>query len=134
MTIFPRDYQRDMAARTLLGPPDQPSLSLRFSSAAAHGHHWLVRAESAAGGSAAVNLQMRRLKLLEFALAAACPRLHRFARRSYNRLGPPLARICRRTAWLADAAYAALEARRVLGRVDSSRGADPDKQTSCPLQ
>lgn len=77
-------------------------------SAAASGHRRLVGAQSRPDG-VVVNTQMRRLKFLEFALAATSPACHRWLRRWYNRRGPGLARFCRRNVWFADATYLALK-------------------------
>ena len=77
------------------------------SSAAASGHEWLVRSERTSCGI--VNAQMRRLKFLEFALAAAFPRTHRWIRRNYNRIGPRMAGCCRCNVWFADATYVCLK-------------------------
>lgn len=61
-----------------------------ISCAAARGHRRLV----GTGTSGLVNLQMQRLKLLEFGLATSFPTSHRKIRSVYNRLGPKLAQFC----------------------------------------
>ena len=76
-------------------------------SAAAHGHVGLVGAKSSDG--IMVNTQMRRLKLLEFAMQIAMPQTHRRLRNVYNCIGPPMASICRKNAWLADVAFLVLK-------------------------
>jgi hypothetical protein len=78
------------------------------SSSAACGHRWLVKSTALPGGQL-VNRQMKRLKFLEFALAAVFPTLHSVVRGIYDHLGPPLASICRRNVWIADATYLALK-------------------------
>ena len=82
------------------------------SSAAAAGHHWLVRAQRTPSG--VVSLQMKRCKFLEFALVAISPIAAAKLRKIYNRFGPHLARICHRNRWLADASYLALKPAEVL--------------------
>lgn len=72
-------------------------------SAAARGHASLVGSERC--GDLVVNSQMKRLKLLEFAIQLAFPRSHRVIRRVYNLVGPRLAIICRRNVWFADIAF-----------------------------
>ena len=87
------------------------------SAAAAHGHPRFVGVARIATEAAAsdllpaypINLQMCRLKFLEFALAAAFPRVHRWVRWTYNALGPRAAAVCRSNVWLADASYVALK-------------------------
>lgn len=81
------------------------------SSAAAHGHRRFVRAEQAPGSGRdrIVNDQMRRLKFLELALLAANPPLHHRVRRFYDRLGPPLAKLCGRNPWFSDLTYLGLK-------------------------
>ena len=79
------------------------------SSAAANGHPaWVGLSHELAGGGR-VNMQMQRLKLLEFAVKAATPRLHCCIRIVYNRGGPMAARWCRRSIWLADVAFVLLK-------------------------
>jgi hypothetical protein len=87
------------------------------SSAAAAGHPRFVGVAqfSVFAGDAQLhrdfplNLQMCRLKFLEFALAAFSPVLHRRIRYLYDSLGPPAAAVCRSNVWLADASYIALK-------------------------
>lgn len=81
--------------------------SCYVSSAAAYGHRKFVRSELHPMGR--VNLQMQRLKFLEFALAVAAPKLHRRIRQIYNNRGPGLARVCSWNVWFADATYIALK-------------------------
>ena len=80
------------------------------SAAAAHGHSTIVHSAPIQhnGRRIPVNNQMRRLKLLEFAIAASSPRLHRTIRRAYNRFGPTLARVCSHNPWFADLTYGLL--------------------------
>lgn len=77
-------------------------------SAAAYGHPVWVGSKMREDGHR-VNLQMRRLKLLELALRVAHPRLHRVLRKTYNWIGPRLARICGRNQWCADLTYLLLK-------------------------
>ncbi|MGB7342875.1 MAG: DUF6688 family protein [Pirellulaceae bacterium] len=77
------------------------------SAAAARGHRQFVKRRPVNGGY--VNQQMQRLKFIEFALAAACPRLHGVVRRIYNRFGPVLATRCASNLWCSDATYVALK-------------------------
>lgn len=96
-------------------PTVEPSCYV--SAAAANGHRRFVGVAQFAAAKAAcdlhpafpVNLQMCRLKFLEFALAAASPRLHAVVRRAYNALGPGAASVCRSNVWLADAGYVGLK-------------------------
>ena len=81
--------------------------SCYVSSAAAHGHRKFVRSEWHPMGR--VNLQMQRLKFLEFALAVAAPKLHQRIRQIYNERGPTLARVCKSNVWFADATYITLK-------------------------
>lgn len=81
-------------------------------SAAAHGHRRFVGVDAPTSGPVLmpmVNMQMRRLKFMEMALIVACPRLHLLIRRGYDRIGPPLAQLCRRNVWFADATYVILK-------------------------
>ncbi len=87
------------------------------SAAAAHGHpgfvgvHQFARTQKDASSPNPfpLNLQMCRLKFLEFTLAATSPTLHRNVRRFYDMVGPHAAVACRRNVWLADASYVALK-------------------------
>ena len=87
------------------------------SAAAAHGHAQFVGVAQFRELDAVcdlhsaypVNMQMCRLKFLEFALAAALPGVHRAVRRAYNACGPRAAAACRSNVWLADASYLALK-------------------------
>ena len=81
--------------------------SCYVSSAAAHGHRKFVRSQWHPMGC--VNLQMQRLKFLEFALAVAAPKLHQRIRQIYNERGPTLARVCKSNVWFADATYITLK-------------------------
>lgn len=76
-------------------------------SAAAHGHRRFVAAQLQSG--ILVNRQMQRLKLLEFALQFLLPNCHRWIRIVYNRIGPPIAKLCRVNHWTADAVYVGLK-------------------------
>lgn len=78
-----------------------------ISGAAAGGHAKLVGSRQCGAGK--VNLQMQRLKFLEFALAAALPRTHVTIRAVYNVIGPPLAKRCAKNVWFADTTYVALK-------------------------
>jgi hypothetical protein len=81
------------------------------SSAAAHGHRWLVRSQvvvDAIGNERRSNSQMRYCKFLELFLAATWPWLHRRIRGHYDRFGPPLARLCRTSSVMADLGYLAM--------------------------
>lgn len=82
-------------------PTTDPNCYL--SAAARHRHVWLFR-ECAIG----VSLQTKRLKFLEIALRCAAPRFHGALRRFYDRIGPPLAGFCGKSAWFADCTYLAL--------------------------
>ncbi|MCA9216346.1 MAG: hypothetical protein KDB27_24930 [Planctomycetales bacterium] len=77
------------------------------SSAAAHGHRRFVGAAIQNGTTA--NMQMCRLKLLEFGLRAASPLLHRSIRETYDMYGPLLAKTCRQNVWFADTTYLLLK-------------------------
>ena len=77
-------------------------------SAAAHGHPGWVRSMPVGPAGIRVNGQLRRLKFLEFALMAAFPTGHRMLRLIYDRIGPPLASVCRRNRWFADATFCML--------------------------
>jgi hypothetical protein len=77
------------------------------SSAAACGHQELVGSEVVDGGC--LNLQMQRLKALEWALAAGLPRCHRRVRQTYELFGPRLASVCNSSVWFADATYVILK-------------------------
>ena len=55
--------------------------------------------------NAPFNLQLRRLKFLECAFRALWPRGHRRLRHVYDRLGPPLASLCRLSPWFADVTF-----------------------------
>ncbi len=79
------------------------------SAAAAGGHARLVGRVDRSPEPWLATPQMRRLKFLEFALAAAAPKVHRQVRRLYDSAGPPLARICGRNVWFADATYLLLK-------------------------
>lgn len=79
------------------------------SSAAAHGHPRLVGVSDLPRAGSVANMQMRRLKFLEFAFAAAAPAAHTAVRRVYNRCGPSLARVCGRNVWFADVSYLLLK-------------------------
>jgi hypothetical protein len=98
------------------------------SSAAAHGHAQFVGVASFAAAEAEskvmpsvtevyfpVNMQMCRLKLVEFSLAGGAPALHRLIRCVYNRIGPGAAQLCRGNRWLADASYLMLKPIELLG-------------------
>lgn len=74
-----------------------------LSSAAAHGHAWLV---GEACGE--VSRQTKRLKFLELVICLRWPHAHRVVRKIYNRCGPTLARVCRMNRWFADATYLVL--------------------------
>ena len=87
-------------------PPQSPN-NCFVCSAAAHGHPQFVGATLHSG--IPLNRQMQRLKLLEFALQVLTPRLHRNIRRIYNRIGPPVAKLCRLNRWTADAVYLVLK-------------------------
>ena len=98
-------------ARLPTSPP-----SCYVSSAAACGHPRLVGVTqfTCAGNQSCdvdfpVNMQMCRLKFLEFALAALSPCLHRLVRHTYDRVGPRAAAVCRSNVWFADASYLALK-------------------------
>lgn len=83
-----------------------------IATAAAAGHPGFVgsTAVRAADGSVfRVNAQLRRLKCVEIALAAAWPAGHRRIRRAYDFAGPPLARIIALHPLLADLAFAGLK-------------------------
>lgn len=76
-------------------------------SAAAHGHQRIVRSKLQSG--TLVNRQMQRLKLLEFALQFLLPNCHRKLRAVYNRIGPSIAKLCRKSHWTADVVYVGLK-------------------------
>ena len=80
-----------------------------ITSAAAHGHSLLVGREGdfELDQEEVVTLQMQRCKFVEICLATACPRSHAHIRYIYDRLGPPLAKLCGRNVWFADITYLA---------------------------
>lgn len=75
------------------------------ASAAAHGHPRWVRSKWVEGISMPVNNQLRHLKFLEITIKIAFPRLHCHVRIMYDCVGPRLAKFCRRSRWLSDAAF-----------------------------
>ena len=83
------------------------------SSAAAHGHpRWVgsLATDSEDRDSATnVNLQMKRLKFLEFGLRAAAPGIHSRIRSFYNSVGPRLANLCQSNVWFADLTFLVLK-------------------------
>lgn len=84
------------------------------SSAAANGHSWLVNAHSNESGEtdqkpSLVNLQMQRLKFLEFTLKAVFPRVHAPIRKAYNQFGPILASCCKQNKLTADMTFLMLK-------------------------
>ena len=81
------------------------------ASAAAHGNSRLVKSTLIQGqdGPVLLNPQMQRLKFLELALQSSLPRLHGAIRSVYNRIGPPLAAVCKASPLLASAAYLLLK-------------------------
>ena len=87
--------------------PVEPPDNCFVSNAAAHGHPLLVGSKLCRDGQRR-NLQMARLKFLEFAMQEFSPSVHRICRRIYNYIGPPLASFLRRNVWLASLAYLAL--------------------------
>jgi hypothetical protein len=83
-----------------------------IATAAAAGHRRFVGSalvHAADGSIFPANQQLRRLKCVEIAVAAACPRLHRLIRRIYDRSGPPLARMIAPRPLAADIAFALLK-------------------------
>ena len=89
--------------------PPQPPQRCFVSCAAAHGHPRLVGTENEIGKTRPVNMQMRRLKLLEFALQTLAPVLHQRIRRFYNCVGPKLASVCQANRWFADLTFIVLK-------------------------
>lgn len=83
--------------------PKTPPQDCYLSAAAQQRHTWLF-GES----TAAISLQTKRLKFLEFALRSAAPGFHTALRRIYNHYGPPLAAFCRKSPWFADLTYLSL--------------------------
>ena len=77
------------------------------ATAAACGHRRIVGSQRI--GSIPINTQLKRMKFLEFAIASASPAGHRRLRRVYDRIGPPLASLCRRSVWFADLTYVGLK-------------------------
>jgi hypothetical protein len=83
-----------------------------IATAAASGHTKFVGSapvRTADGSTFPANLQLRRLKCVELAVASICPVGHRFIRRIYDRIGPPLARLIAPHPLLADLAFAILK-------------------------
>lgn len=81
------------------------------SSAAANGHPDFVRSRAvrcSQGNIVLINQQMRRVKFLELALMCFSPYLHRWVRKTYDRIGPTLARILCSHPLLADIAFVLL--------------------------
>jgi len=87
-------------------PATMPSGGCFISSAAAWGHPVLVRTFPNQGDRK-VNRQMQDVKILEFSLQVIAPKTHRILRRIYNRIGPKLASVFRRSPYLADLAFVA---------------------------
>lgn len=87
-------------------PPTEPKCYV--VAAAASGHRRWVGTPIVDGRRRA-NRQLLRLKCLELWLAAAMPLAHRRFRQSYDRIGPPLARLVARSPWIADVAYLSLK-------------------------
>ena len=80
------------------------------TSAAANGHAMLVGSNRAGAKDCdIVTLQMQRCKFFEICLATACPQVHSRIRCIYDEIGPPLAKLCGRNVWFADATYLALK-------------------------
>lgn len=84
------------------------------TSAAANGHPSLVGGQlptlrqppgNEAKNREVVTLQMQRCKFVEICLVTACPKLHARVRKIYDKLGPPLAKLCGCNVWFADAAF-----------------------------
>jgi len=90
-------------------PTQQPDCYV--CSAAANGHaRWVGSSRiNTPQGPAMVNLQMRRLKLLELMMAVVCPCAHRVIRVIYDAIGPVLARHCVCNRWFADITFAMLK-------------------------
>jgi hypothetical protein len=91
--------------------PTHPPQDCYVCTAAANGHarfvgSWQVPTDD--GRSRCVNRQLQRIKLAELATARRLPRVHRYCRAVYDRLGPGLARSIRNP-YLADLAYVALK-------------------------
>ncbi|MFY9256819.1 MAG: DUF6688 family protein [Fuerstiella sp.] len=86
--------------------PDSPECFI--VSAAAHGHGFLVCSEVDALTGQTVNNQLKVFRAFEARLAQRVPRIHKLARRIYNKLGPLVARsmIFR---WQADLVYILLK-------------------------
>lgn len=84
--------------------PVEPPDNCFVSNAAAYGHPILVGSKIGSDGNRR-NLQMARVKFLEFVLQVTSPAMHRICRRIYNRIGPPMARFFRSNVWLASLAY-----------------------------
>ena len=83
-----------------------------IATAAASGHRRFVRSGRAVAGDGSIfwcNDQLRRLKCVEIAFAAASPATHRLMRRIYDWAGPRLARLIACRPLLADLAYATLK-------------------------
>jgi hypothetical protein len=81
------------------------------SSAAANGHRNFVGAREleSNGRTVLINLQMQRLKFLEFVLMATAPKLHKSIRKAYNLHGPSLAMICSRSKLAASLTFVLLK-------------------------
>jgi len=79
------------------------------SCAAAYGHRKFIGILSGPNCTELVNMQMCRLKFLEFALATSLPNTHRWIRFFYNRIGPRIAWVCRSNRWLANVTFLVLK-------------------------
>lgn len=77
-------------------------------SAAAGGHRVVVRSSPVGPQHVPINQQVRRIKALEFAIAVIAPSFHCGLRRAYDRVGPTLAKPCRRSKLVADLTYFSL--------------------------
>ena len=76
--------------------------------AAARGHAGIVKSNVDAAGGKVSNLQLHRFRAFENALAGRWPACHRFLRRVYNRVGPPIARRIGNP-YIADVVYCCLK-------------------------
>lgn len=85
-------WQRAMEHYATLSPTD-PYADCYIASAAARGHRSVVGSWSApaSSGTVTVTNQLVHLKAVELLVRAASPRLHRWIRSGYNRVGPRLA-------------------------------------------
>lgn len=96
-----------LAVRWYRTLPTTEPMGCYVCTAAATGHRWVTRGELHADGVS--TRQLQTLRAAEAAVAQHWPSAHRATRRLYDRVGPRLAAVVRRSPWLADTAYLSLK-------------------------